>query len=384
MDSLSTKMLNMTAPCVVTYDKTGLISDFSKAASGTKGDDFQKLMEKAQSGQTENRVEERPKAKTETTAKKAKAPAEKEEPAADPKQLQVYLVPLTQEQLSQIPAEWLPANLEEGEPVVCIGVRTGENGEDVPILMGANEAAQRYGKEVVAPWQTFDVSDPEADAMLEATAPGADNSPAAMLEKLVDEEIGQVAQTAVEEAKPQEKDDDQVELVDVEQGSQRIFHDVEAAPVKVGEAEGTEQTNAADVVQQVNDQIAQAIQSGESTVTVRLNPENLGEVTVQVSMKSDGILNVAISARNDDTRALLERHAANLQEMVSSRTQQSVEVNVQRQQESQQNQNQQSYDGHNGHAQDGQERRRRQHEQTNPQDFMQQLRLGLIPTDGEI
>ncbi|MDE7171275.1 MAG: flagellar hook-length control protein FliK [Oscillospiraceae bacterium] len=374
MNSLAMSMLQ-TAASTTELPKTG---------KGGGTDEFQKLLEKAQSGQTDSQVEARPRAKAETTAKKAKTPAQKEEPAEDPKQLQVYLVPLTQEQLSQIPAEWLPANLEEGEPVVCIGVRTGENGEDVPVLMGANEAAQRYGKEVVAPWQTFDVSDPEADAILEATAPGADNSPAAMLEKVVDEEIGQVAQTAVEEVKPQEKDDDQVELVDVEQGSQRIFHDVEAAPVKVGEAESTEQTNEADVVRQVNDQIAQAIQSGESTVTVRLNPENLGEVTVQVSMKSDGVLNVAISARNDDTRALLERHAANLQEMVSSCTQQSVEVNVQRQQESQQNQNQQSYDGHNGHAQDGQERRRRQHEQTNPQDFMQQLRLGLIPTDGEI
>lgn len=374
MNSLAMSMLQTAAGA----------TELPKTGKGGGTDEFQKLLEKVQSGQTDSQVEARPRAKTETTAKKAKTPAEKEEPATDPKQLQVYLVPLTQEQLSQIPAEWLPANLEEGEPVVCIGVRTGENGEDVPVLMGANEAAQRYGKEVVAPWQTFDVSDPEADAILEATAPGADNSPAAMLEKVVDEEIGQVAQTAVEEAKPQDKDDDQVELIDVEQGSQRIFHDVEAAPVKVGEAESVEQTNEADVVQQVNDQIGQLIQSGESTVTVRLNPENLGEVTVQVSMKSDGVLNVAISARNDDTRALLERHAANLQEMVSSRTQQSVEVNVQRQQESQQNQNQQSYDGHNGHAQDGQERRRRQHEQTNPQDFMQQLRLGLIPTDGEI
>ena len=359
-------------------------TELPKTGKGGGTDEFQKLLEKVQSGQTDSQVEARPKTKTEATAKKAKAPAQKEEPEADPKQLQVYLAPLTQEQLSQIPAEWLPANLEEGEPVVCIGVRTGENGEDIPILVGANTAEKMYGKEIVAPWQTFDVSDPEADAILEATAPGADNSPAAMLEKLVDEEVGQVAQTAVEEVKPQDEDDDQVELVDVEQGPQRIFHDVEAAPVKVGEAEGTEQTNEADVVQQVNDHIAQVIQSGESTVTVRLNPENLGEVTVEVSMKSDGVLNVAISARNDDTRALLERHTAHLQELVSSRTQQSVEVNVQRQQESQQNQNQQSYDGHNGHAQDGQERRQHRQQHTSPEDFMQQLRLGLIPTDGEM
>ena len=43
-----------------------------------------------------------------------------------------------------------------------------------------------------------------------------------------------------------------------------------------------------------------------------------------------------------------------------------------------------SNDGHNGHAQDGQERRQQRREHTSsPQDFMQQLRLGLIPMDGE-
>ena len=67
--------------------------------------------------------------------------------------------------------------------------------------------------------------------------------------------------------------------------------------------------------------------------------------------------------------------------MLSSRGQE-VQVDVQRQQESQQGQNQQhqqNYDGHNGHAQDGQERRQQRREHTGPQDFMQQLRLGLIP-----
>ena len=67
--------------------------------------------------------------------------------------------------------------------------------------------------------------------------------------------------------------------------------------------------------------------------------------------------------------------------MLSSRGQE-VQVDVQRQQESQQGQNQQhqqNYDGHNGHAQDGQERRQQRREHTSPQDFMQQLRLGLIP-----
>ena len=199
----------------------------------------------------------------------------------------------------------------------------------------------------------------------------------------MDHQSGKVMEQAVEEAKPQGKDEDaQVELVDVEQGPRQIFHDVKAAPIKVAEAPEMEQPQ--NVAQQIDAGLAQALQKGESLVRIQLNPENLGEVTVEISQSAHGILKVALTASSADTRNLLERHAGDLQGMLSNRTEQSVEVSVQRQQESQQNQNQQhSYDGHNGHAQDGQERRQRR-EHTSSQDFMQQLRLGLIPDDGGI
>ena len=115
-------------------------------------------------------------------------------------------------------------------------------------------------------------------------------------------------------------------------------------------------------------------------VRIQLTPEHLGSVTVEISQSADGILRVALSAHSAETRGLLERHSGDLQGMLSSRGQE-VQVDVQRQPESQQGQNQQhqNYDGHNGHAQDGQERRQQRREHTGPQDFMQQLRLGLIP-----
>lgn len=226
--------------------------------------------------------------------------------------------------------------------------------------------------------------DPEADAMLEATDPTVEHSPVELLEKAMDHQAGKAAEQAVEEVKPQEKDEGaQVELIDVEQGPRQIFHDVKAAPIKVGEAPELEQPQ--NVAQQVDAGLAQALQKGESLVRIQLTPANLGEVTVEISQSAQGVLKVALTASSADTRSLLERHASDLQGMLNSRTQQSVEVSVQRQQESQQNQNQQhSYDGHNGHAQDGQERRRQQREHTSPEDFMQQLRLGLIPDDGGI
>lgn len=156
-------------------------------------DEFQKLLEE-KSQAKDPLVEERPKAgtstKTTTAKKPGKAPAQQEEdPAESSKRLQAYLVPLTPEQLSQIPAQYLP-EVQEGEPIVCIGVQTGEDGEDIPVLVGAGEAAQRYGKQVILPEQPVDAGDPEADAILEATGPSVEHGPAKLLEEAASEEIG--------------------------------------------------------------------------------------------------------------------------------------------------------------------------------------------------
>ena len=343
-------------------------------------DEFQKLLEE-KSQEKDSLLE--PPAKTEAPVKKTaeKDPVQKQEdPVEASKRMQVYLAPVSPEQLAQYPAEWLPQDLEEGEPIVCIGVRSGESGEQIPILVGANTAEQMYGKPVVDP-ALYDVSDPEADSMLEATDPTVEHSPAQLLEKVTAEQFGKEVKQVAEEVQPQEgKDDPQMELLDAQQAPRQLFRDVEAAPVKVGEAYDAQQAQEPDVVRQIDTQLAQALQKGESMVRIQLTPEHLGSVTVEISQSADGILRVALSAHSAETRGLLERHAGDLQGMLSSRGQE-VQVDVQRQPESQQGQNQQhqNYDGHNGHAQDGQERRQQRREHTGPQDFMQQLRLGLIP-----
>ena len=351
--------------------------------AGSKADsEFQKLMDKAAANSRDTKAEDASKAETPDQDKAGKASAQKdgsaqeEDPIETSKKLQVFLRPVDPSVLAQYPAEWLPQNLEEGEPVVCIGVRTGSNGEDIPVLVGAKEAAQIFGREVI------DVSDPEADAILEATDPTVDHSPAALLEKVVSEQTGKELDGAVEAVRAGERDDDPLaEITDAEQAPQPLFHDVKAAPIKVGELYDAPETEAG-VVKQVDDGVAQALERGESLVRIQLNPETLGSVTVEITTNADGAIRVALSAHSSETRGILARHAGELQGLLSSRTQQNVEVNVQRQQESQQNQNH-SYDGHNGHAQDGEHRQRRHQEQSGGQDFIQQLRLGLIPVDGE-
>lgn len=356
-----------------TAGQTGL-TKAGKSDSGELGD-FQKLLEE-KSQAKDTLTEERPKTEKPAAAAKKEAPAQKkeEDPVEAGKRLQVYLTPVSPEELSQYPAEWLP-DVAEGEPIVCIGVHTGENGEQIPTLVGASAAQRMYGKEVIAPEM---MEQPQGEIEIPEEMLQAPEH----MEELPVAEKAPVAEAVSQEAQPQE-DDSEVEVTEAEQAPQRIFKDVEAAPVKVGEVYEAEQTEKADVARQIDAGLAQALERGESLVRIQLTPENLGSVTVEISQGADGVLRIALSAHSGETRGLLERHAADLQGLLTSRTQQSVEVDVQRQTESQQNQNHQNYDGHNGHAQNGQERRRQQREHTSSQDFIQQLRLGLIPTDGE-
>lgn len=373
-------------------------TELPKPAGKTDGDglsDFQKMLEE-KSQEKDPLLEEpartRPRAETGPVVKKTeKASVEKpESPLERAKKLAEQGAWFTQPQVG-----FVDVNLETGE--IIAEYQPGEY--ILAHLDGQTEVIPTVGLE---PWerfqlqqllaesgQTIDVTDPAADALLEATDPNVEHGPAELLEEVVDEQAGKVIGQAVEGAQPQQQDEEETpqgELLDMEQAPRQLFRDVEAAPVKVGEVYDAQPAEETDVAQQLSAGVAQALERGESLVRVRLNPQSLGEVTVELRQSAEGILHVAITAQNSQTRGLLERHAGDLQGLLSARGQ-AVEVEVQQPQENQQNQNQhqnqqRNYEGQNGggQSQDGQERRQRR-THTSSQDFLQQLRLGLIPTE---
>lgn len=160
-----------------------------------------------------------------------------------------------------------------------------------------------------------------------------------------------------------------------------VFHDVREIPVKVGEAPAAAETQEVPVEDQIGPRLTEALQTGDTRVEIQLNPESLGKVTVEVTLHEDGTLHVALHAENSQTRGLLERSTDNLMAMLSRDARQEVQVEVPRQEESQQ---QNFYDGHQGQEQ--QERHQQEHRQerrSGGEDFLHQLRLGLVPGDGE-
>lgn len=161
-----------------------------------------------------------------------------------------------------------------------------------------------------------------------------------------------------------------------------VFRNVREIPVKVGEAPAAEETHEmVPVEKQIGQRLAEAVKTGDTRVEIQLTPANLGKVTVEVTLGKDGALHVALHAERSETRDLLAKSADGLMAMLSRESRQEVQVEVPRRQESQQ---QDFYDGRQGsdsHSRQQQERRRE--DRRSGEDFLHQLRLGLVPVDGE-
>ena len=173
-----------------------------------------------------------------------------------------------------------------------------------------------------------------------------------------------------------EEDDTEVKVTGHE-NVQTVFRSLQSAPIKVGESFSAERTETEDVSSQLARQIIPAMEQGQTKVELQLTPETLGSVKVEITQSENGALHVAISAQNSEARNLLARNADSLQSLLAARSQAPVQVEVQRQEESQQPQ-QQNYDGHNGAPSQQQQQQRQPEHAKSGEDFLHQLRLGLV------
>lgn len=158
-----------------------------------------------------------------------------------------------------------------------------------------------------------------------------------------------------------------------------VFGEVKAAPIKVGESAVKPEASARtpDVESQVSKRLAAALQTGETKVEINLEPKYLGTVKIEITQANDGTLRILINAENAQTRSLLDNHALNLQSLLADRGQ-AVKVEVAQPQQSPQEDQTGQYNEEKEHSGREQEQREEK-KQHSAEDFLQQLRLGLIP-----
>lgn len=160
---------------------------------------------------------------------------------------------------------------------------------------------------------------------------------------------------------------------------QSVFRETQSTPVKVGERYETVDTEEPDMEAKLADTIRQAAQTGTERVEIRLNPANLGAVTIEMTKDVSGALQVVLHAANNRAAGLLQQHLDGLHTALQSYgAGQEVHVEVQRSQDSQEQHFQQADPDGRGQQQRQRQQENRQDNPSGGQDFIQKLRLGLF------
>lgn len=158
------------------------------------------------------------------------------------------------------------------------------------------------------------------------------------------------------------------------QTAKPLFGTVEHIPMKVGDSSILD-TQSSDFPQQLSKQLAQAALQGEQTLSLRLAPQPLGTVTVEMTRTHDGSLQILLKASTTAATNLLSDRAAELSGLLRSSTQSPVYVDVQNADPSQFHQQDQQGNSRQ-HSQ--QQHQQPSQNQQQSQDFLEQLRLGLV------
>lgn len=351
-----------------------------KGESSQGKDGFQKLLEQKQTDNTQAPKPEKTDAPQKPQAAQGAQETAEGQPQTAPEdgkelEKQMVLAAMAMMQTPVVPAE------ETAAP------------EEVLAEAAADEIAPLAGEALLNPEQRSFA--PEAETLETPLAEGQTADQAEVLPQTIEApEAPQKAEERTVEVKAEtgRAGSREAEAPDTEetpdfQGAETetpVFEDVKAVPVKVGEApRAAENTETENIGKQIGSKLIEITsvsgEAGGQSVTIDLDPANLGRLQIEVGLSKDGTLYVHVNAENSRTQNLLSRNSESLASILGKYTQQEVRVEVPRQEESQR---QDLYEQQQEHHQRRQQEQRQRHE-TGGEDFLQQLRLGLIPLDGE-
>lgn len=228
-----------------------------------------------------------------------------------------------------------------------------------PVAVPAEEPQQ---KSVEAPM--------EAETPVVATA-----APETETQTLPVEDEVQV--TVEQDAAPVRRQEQEVDetAVQTDGVSKPLFTDTETMPQRVGDAPVVD-TESGDLESKLATKLNEALSKGSQRVEIRLTPENLGRVVIEMQRDPEGVLQVVLRTENSQAAKLLSEHSSALGLMLQNTQHTEVRVEVQQSQQNQNSQQQPDQNGGQGRGQQQQQRR----QQADPERFLQQLRLGLLPT----
>lgn len=356
------------------------IPQTSSQQTSESGQDFKTLMEdkKAQDSQkTQNSKDsEKPQGtEKDDSAGKTEEPAKDTESAQQPAAMQAAAGNLTYVQVLDIA---LVKESPNGLQLVSVQDVTQQTANPVNAAnvaaeqpVAANGMAQQAAAQQQVPEQQAAVQQSPVQQQAETQAEPVEVQTVQAKPESQQAQAETFAQTAKDDSG---EPDAQAAVTTAEQP---FFQETENMPVKVGDGD-TIDTQQPDFDAKLTQNVEKALSQGEQRVEIRLNPENLGSVVVEMTRSQDGSLHVVLHTETESAARLLSEHSGTLGLMLQNNNQGEVRVEVRQPQ--QENQQWQHPDQDGGQNHGGQQREQQEHRQST-EDFLQQLRLGLFSLD---
>ena len=259
-----------------------------------------------------------------------------------------------------------PAAAEEGAVLLQPGQQTA-GGEQLPVPA---EPALAGEAESTVQTEVLPAAEDGGTATAQAVTPAARESGA--------QTPADAGETAGRPARG-EQELPELDSVQTEGAAQPLFDRTEHMPVKVGEADTLDATEP-DFAPRLAKAITEAEQEGARHVELKLAPEHLGKLSVELTQGKDGVLHIVFHAENEQAVKLLQEHSATLVAMLHSSHSGEIQVEVPRPQQGEQPWQQPEQQPGQQHGRNPQEQGR---QRQSTEDFLQQLRLGLLGVEAE-
>ncbi len=133
--------------------------------------------------------------------------------------------------------------------------------------------------------------------------------------------------------------------------------------------------NSQELISQLAQQLRDKVSLGNQEFEIQIHPENLGRLAIKVAYAAEKV-SISIVCSNEKTMEVLSAGAKNIAQIMEENLGTPTTVVVDQQEE---NYLEQYKDQHQGQQRQQEEKKEEKgHNSENPQDFLQQLRLGLI------
>lgn len=295
--------------------------------------------------------------------------------------------------LPELSVELSAQPLGESVPAEFAAETTGivTQAEETPDMTDARPTAETPRHREVSPQARHEIPAAEARPKAPETERPAEQpseQPAERTPRVAQAETPRAGKAV--ETPPVARSDERTETAEDDTGTKTaqtqqetlLFEQVEAPPVKVAEVPRPIPLEAENGIEQLGGELDSIVVNSvdANRIEVTLTPENLGKLTVEITRGEDGTLNVVLHATTEKAANLLEKGADGLRQALAANAGREAQIEVRGNEGSQQQFL--NPDGRNGQErQQQQQQGRRQNEQRSAQDFLQQLRLGLVDVD---